>query len=299
MKQPGLFELNAVLAIAAHGSFRGAAAELELSASALSHAVSSLETKLGVRLFHRTTRSVKLSDAGARFVERLRPALRELDSAMESLNDERERPRGTLRLNTFESAARQILGPIVLEFMKRYPDMRVELVTDSGFIDIVKSGFDAGIRYREAVPQDMIAVPCGPDARAHVIASPAYLKKWGTPQKPADLVSHQCIRTRRNNGGFYAWEFERRGKAFQVEVDGPLSVDSYELVVDAALRGAGLAYVTELNLTAHLESGRLVSVLEDWLPPFPGLCVYYSGRRHVPTALRAFIDVVKDVTKRK
>jgi DNA-binding transcriptional LysR family regulator len=294
MKRPGLFELQAVAAVATHQSFRAAAQELEISPSALSHAVAALEQRMGVRLFHRTTRSVALSEAGERFLARVRPALQELSTAMDSINEFRDSPRGTLRLNTFEPAARELLAPVVLEFLKRHPDMRLELVTDARFVDIVKEGFDAGIRFREAVPADMIAVPCGPPQRAVVVGTPAYLKKWGTPRTPHDLKGHRCIRTRKPRGGFYAWEFERRGQTLEVDVDGPLSLDTWSLIVDAALHGAGLAYLSgTLDVSAHLEKGRLVSVLDDWLPEFPGLCVYYPGHRHVPAGLRAFLDVAK------
>jgi DNA-binding transcriptional LysR family regulator len=260
--------------------------------------VAALEKRLGVRLFHRTTRSVSLTEAGDRFLARVLPALAELSAAMESVNEFRDTPTGTLRITTSEGAARQVLTPMVLEFMKRHPDMKVELVVESRFVDIVKEGFDAGIRLLEAVPHDMVAVPCGPKQRAAVVGSPLYFKANRRPKVPADLRAHRCIRTRKRNGGLYAWEFERRGEELEVEVDGPLTLDTLALVVEAALNGAGLAYLNEWDVQSHLASGKLVRVLEDWLPAWPGLCVFYPSHRHVPAGLRAFVDVVKEVTKR-
>jgi DNA-binding transcriptional LysR family regulator len=296
MRPPGLFELQAVSAVAAHRGFRAAAAELEISPSALSHAIASLERRLGVRLLHRTTRSVSLSEAGERFLSRVRPALGELAAAMESVDEFRDKPAGTLRINTWEGAAQQVLTPIV-EFIRRYPEMRVEIVTESRYVDIVKEGFDAGIRYHEAVPRDMIAVPCGPEQRYAVVGTPGYFKKHPPPQSPGDLRGHRCVRTRKTGGGTYAWEFERRNEVFAVEVDGPLTLDTRALVLEAALRGAGLAYLTEWDVAPYVGSGKLVRVLEGWLPPWPGLCVYYPGHRHVRAGLRAFVEVVKEVTK--
>jgi DNA-binding transcriptional LysR family regulator len=297
MRPPGLFELQAVSAVAAHRGFRAAAAELEISPSALSHAIASLERRLGVRLLHRTTRSVSLSEAGERFLSRVRPALGELAAAMESVDEFRDKPAGTLRINTWEGAAQQVLTPIVLEFIRRHPEMRVEIVTESRYVDIVKEGFDAGIRYQEAVPRDMIAVPCGPEQRYAVVGTPGYFKKHPPPQSPGDLRGHRCVRTRKTGGGTYAWEFERRNEVFAVEVDGPLTLDTRALVLEAALRGAGLAYLNEWDVAPYVVSGKLVRVLEGWLPPWPGLCVYYPGHRHVRAGLRAFVEVVKEVTK--
>lgn len=298
MKRPGLFELQAVSAIAARRSFRAAAAELNLSPSALSHLIAALEKRLGVRLFQRTTRSVSLTEAGERFLSRVRPALAELSAAMESVNEFRDTPTGTLRLTASESSARQVFTPIVLEFMKRHPDMKVELLVESRFVDIVKEGYDAGIRLLEAVPQDMVAVPCGPRQRSAVVGSPQYFKANRRPKVPADLREHRCIRLRKKSGGLYAWEFERRGEVLELEVDGPLTLDTLSLVLEATLNGVGLAYLTEWDVRPYLESGKLVGVLEDWLPAWPGLCIFYPSHRHVPAGLRAFIEVVKEVTKR-
>jgi DNA-binding transcriptional LysR family regulator len=293
MRQPELFELNAVLAIAAHRSFRAAAAQLGVSPSGLSHAVSTLERRIGVRLFNRTTRSVSLSGAGETFVARLRPALGEIAAAIESVNGYRETPSGTLRINTFESAARQALMPIVFEFVEKYPDMNVEIATESRFVDIVKEGFDAGVRLRDSIPRDMVAVPCSPPQRWAVVGSPRYFKQHGRPKHPRDLVSHRCVRLRRPNGGLYAWEFERRGRATTIAVDGPLTLDAASLVIDAAVRGVGLAYINEWEASALLESKQLVRVLEAWLPPWPPLCLYYPSQQFLSAGLRAFVDVAK------
>lgn len=288
-----LSELDAVVGVAEHRSFRRAATALGVSASALSHAVASLERRLGVRLFRRTTRSVSLSDAGARFVERVRPALREIAAAMETVNDFRDTPTGTLRINTSEAPAAYLLEPVILPFLARYPDMRLDIVTEGRLVDIVAAGFDAGIRLVDAVPRDMIAVPCSPPLRFRVVAAPAYLERHARPRAPADLLSHACIRRRMPSGAVLGWELERAGEAVTVEVDGPLTLDSSELMVEAALRGFGLVWVNEWSVAALLAERRLVSVLDDWCPPFPGLCLYYPAQRNPSAGLRAFIDLVR------
>lgn len=297
MKRPSLLELNAAVAVATHRSFRAAAGELGLSPPALSHAVASLERRIGVRLFHRTTRSVAPTAAGERFLSQVLPALRDLSVAFEAVGELRDRPTGTLRINTSEGAARQVLAPVVLRFLERYPDVKVEIAVEPRFVDIVKEGFDAGIRYRDAVPRDMVAVPCGPQQRFAVLAAPAYLRKRPRPRVPADLRTHRCICLRKKGGGLYAWEFERRGEEVAVDVDGPLILDSYLLVVEAVVRGAGLAYLNALEVAPLVAARKLVSLLEDWLPPFPGLCIYYPGHRHVPASLRAFLDVAKEFAR--
>ena len=294
MKKTGLDDLQAVSALATHRSFRGAAGELGMSPSALSHAIASLEQRMGVRLFNRTTRSVSLSEAGEQFLARVRPALREIAEAMEGVNRFRDTPTGTLRINTSAGAARMVLSPIVLRFLQRYPDMRVDLVTEDRLVDIVAEGFDAGIRLGELVPQDMIAVPCTPELRFVVVGSPDYFRDHPRPKTPADLLTHTCIRTRVPAGAPYRWEFERRGETLNVEVDGPLMLDQSSLMINAALAGMGLAYVSEWEALAELSDGHLVKVLEDWTPPFPGLALYYPGHRHVPAGLRAFVEVVRE-----
>jgi DNA-binding transcriptional LysR family regulator len=299
MPRTGLVELNAVVAVASHRSFRAAATELGMSPSALSHAIAALEQRMGVRLFNRTTRSVSLTEAGEQFLAKVRPALREIAEAIDATNVFRDSPAGTLRLNMSEGAARQILTPIVLEFMRRYPQMQVDLVTQGRLVDIVAEGFDAGIRLAEAVPQDMIAIPCGPEQRYAVVGSPAYFDNHPHPKTPGDLVAHECIRGRLPSGAMLKWEFEKRGEQMVVDVKGPLTLDHYELWIEAALEGAGLAYVNEWSVSHEISSGRLIRVLEDWTQPFPGLSLYYPGHRHVPTGLRAFIGIIREAASHR
>lgn len=295
MKRTGLSELNAVVAVAAHRSFRKAAAELDISPSALSHAIATLEQRMGLRLFNRTTRSVSLSEAGEKFLARVQPALHEITAAMEGVNDFRDTPSGTLRLNTSEGAARMILAPLVLEFLRRYPDMQVDLVSEGRLVDIVKDGFDAGFRLAEAVPLDMIAVPCSPPLRFAVVGSPAYFKGRKPPRTPHELDKHTCIRSRLPSGTLFRWEFEKNGKKLDIDVTGRLTLDNDNLRVDAALHGAGLTWTSEWSVAQHIAAGRLIRVLEDWTPPYPGLCLYYPGHRLVPAGLQAFIGVVREI----
>lgn len=294
MARTGLTELDAVIAVARLGSFRAAATELGMSSSALSHAVAALETRLGVRLFNRTTRSVSATDAGGQFIARVAPALAEIGGAIEDINSHRDTPVGTLRINTSAGAARMILTPIILDYMQRYPDMNVVLVTEGRLVDIVGQGFDAGIRLAEAVPQDMIAIPIGGDVRMVVVGSPDYFDKRDMPVVPADLLRHRCIRARMATGAIWSWEFERRGEAVEVDVPGTLTLDETTLMLEATLAGAGLAYLNEWAVRDHIAEGRLVPVLEEWSPPYPALCLYYPGRRHVPAGLRALIELIRE-----
>ena len=295
MAHNGLMELNAVAALAVHRNFRAAAQELNMSPSALSRAIAAAEARMGVRLFHRTTRSVSLSEAGEQFLARIRPALREISEAMDAANAFRDTPAGTLRLNAAEGAARQIMQSIVLEYLRRYPDMNVDLVADGHFVDIVAEGFDAGIRFAEAVPQDMIALPIAGEQSMAVIGSPQYLQGRSLPLTPADLLAHECIRTRLPSGKPYRWEFARHGQEMALDVRGRLTLDSYTLAIEAALAGTGLAYTAHWFVREHLAQGTLVRVLEDWTPVFPGLRLYYPRHRHVPAGLRAFIALVREV----
>ncbi|MDB5365575.1 MAG: HTH-type transcriptional regulator [Rhodospirillales bacterium] len=289
----GLNEFEAVVAVARRGNFRAAAAELGMSTSALSHAVAALEARLGVRLFNRTTRSVALTEAGDQFVARVAPALGEIRFAMEGVNQHRDTPAGTLRINTSLGAAQHLLTPLFLEYVRLYPEMKLELVTEGRLIDIVADGFDAGIRIAEAVPADMIAVSIGPEIRSGIVASPSYLKDKKRPRVPADLMAHRCIRARMASGKIYRWEFERRGQVLTLDVPGDLTLDESGLIREAALAGLGIAYLTDWTVASDVAAGRLVRMLEDWTPPFPGLCLYYPGRRHVPAGLRAFIDLAR------
>ncbi len=294
MRSSGLIELDAVLAVARHRGFRAAATELGMSRSALSHAIAALEAKLDVRLFHRTTRSVSLTEAGEQFVSGVAPALGQIRDAMERAGSHRETPAGTLRLNTSAGAARQ-MEPIVFEYLRRYPDMTVDIVTEGRLLDIVAEGFDAGVRLAEMVPQDMIAVPLGPDQCFAVVGSPAYFARHPKPRTPADLARHRCIRSRLPSGGIYHWEFERHGETVAIDGEGPLILDEPNVMLAAARDGLGLAFLAEWNVAADLAAGSLVRVLKDWTLPFPGLSLYYPGRRHVPRSLRALIDLIQEM----
>ncbi|WP_455274625.1 LysR family transcriptional regulator [Rhizobium herbae] len=295
MSKTGLLELNAVVAVAATRNFRVAASELGLSPSALSHAVAALEARMGVRLFHRTTRSVSPTAAGEEFLGRIRPALKEIAAAMEAANQFRHTPAGVLRINTSEGGVRGLLMPVIVEFTRRFPDMRIDIVTEGRLVDIIADGFDAGIRLAETVPQDMIAVPLTEEECFAVVASPGYFEMHAHPTTPMDLLAHDCIRLRLPSGLVYRWEFEKRGEEIRLDVTGPLTLQATDLIIEAALAGAGIAYVTLRNAAPYLADGRLVRVLADWTPPFPGLRLYYSGHRHVPAGLRAFIDLMREM----
>jgi DNA-binding transcriptional LysR family regulator len=293
MSRGRLVELEAVVAVARRRSFRAAAAELGLSATALSQVVAELETRLGVRLFNRTTRSVSPTIAGEQFVAEVAPALGAIREAMDSVNAHRTTPTGLLRLNTSTGAARQMLTPIIFEYLRRYPEMSVEIVTEDRLIDIVTDGFDAGVRLEEAVPKDMIAIPFGGQQRMIAVAAPAYFKRYPIPRTPHDLSAHDCIRMRLPSGGVYRWEFERGEERLNVDVRGRMTLDEETLIRETVLAGLGLAYVSQWWVKDDLPAGRLVQVLRDWTPPYPGLALYYPGRRYVPAGLRALIDLIK------
>ncbi|MCU1752335.1 LysR family transcriptional regulator [Pseudomonas sp. 6D_7.1_Bac1] len=293
MRTSGLSELEAVLAVARHRSFRAAANEINVSTSALSHAVAALEARIGVRLFNRTTRSVSLSEAGAQFVNSIAPALSTIHAALEQAGSFRDTPSGTLRINTSVGAANQVM-PAFIAFLQRYPEMKLDIVTEGRLIDIVVEGFDAGIRLMGSVPQDMIAVPFGDRQRFAVVGSPAYFAQHKPPRAPVDLSAHRCIRSRMPSGSIYQWEFQRHGETVRVDGDGALTLDEPGLMLAAARAGLGLAYLTEWNVNADLEAGTLVRVLEDWTPPLDGLCLYYPGRHHVPAGLRALTDIIRE-----
>lgn len=295
MKTSGLGELEAVLAVARHRSFRAAATELDLSTSALSHTIAGLEATLGVRLFNRTTRSVSLSEAGMQFVESVAPALATIRGAIEQAGSFRDTPSGTLRINTSLGAAKQVM-PLFMAFLRRYPDVKLDVVTEGRRIDIVREGFDCGIRLAHSVPQDMIAVPFGRLQRFAVVGSPGYFARHTQPLKPSDLIAHTCIRARNPSGVIDPWEFSRRGKVQRVDVKGVVTLDDPMLMLEAAREGLGLAYLSEWNATADLMAGRLVQVLADWTPPYGDLCLYYPGRRHIPAKLRALIAFIRAQT---
>lgn len=294
MSRGRLIELEAAVAVARRRSFRAAAAELGLSTTALSQAVAELEARLGVRLFNRTTRSVSPTPAGEQFLAQVAPALTAIREAADAVNQHRATPTGVLRLNTSAGAARRILQPIVFEYLNRYPEMSVEIVTEGKLTDIVREGFDAGFRLAEHVPGDMIAVPLGRDERLIVVGAPSYLDGRPPPIAPPDLAEHDCIRMRLSSGAVYRWEFEKDGEALLIDVSGRLTLDESSLIREAVLAGYGLGYLSEWDVADDLRAGRLVQLLADWTPPYPGICLYYPGRRHVPAGLRAFIDLIQE-----
>ncbi|MFE0759299.1 LysR family transcriptional regulator [Inquilinus sp. NPDC058860] len=293
MARPDLSDLAAFAAVARHRSFRRAAIELGVSASAVSHAIRGLEERLGVRLLNRTTRSVTPTEAGERLLARLQPAFRDIAEAVEEVNQFRHSPVGTLKINASIPAAALVLAPMVARFLAAYPDIRLEVAVDSALVDVVASGFDAGIRLGEQLERDMVAVRFGGEQRLIVVAAPSYLAGRAPPQTPRDLAEHRCIGYRFPSGQVYAWEFEQDGRELTVPPAGPLIVDEQWLIIRSALDGAGLAFVFEEMVTAELAEGRLVPLLQDWSPPFPGFFLYYPRQRQMPAALRAFVDFVR------
>jgi DNA-binding transcriptional LysR family regulator len=292
-----LQDLFAFLAVLRGGGFREGARLSGSSASRLSEAVRRLEARLGVRLFNRTTRSVLPTEAGTRLAERLIPALGEVEAALDVVNGFRDRPSGTLRLNVPGAAARLVLPAIVTPFLKAYPEIKLEVIVEDSFVDMLAAGCDAGIRYDERLEQDMIAVPIGPRVqRFATAASPAYLAAHGHPQHPRDLLTHACLRGQFASGTIPAWEFERDGEVVLVEPSGPLLVrlgGAADLAVDAAIGGLGVIQLFEEWLRPHLDSGALEPVLEPWWQSFSGPFLYYPGRRHLPAPLRAFVDFIR------
>jgi DNA-binding transcriptional LysR family regulator len=292
-----LGDLNAFLAVARAQGFRDGARASGASASGLSEAVRRLETQLGVRLLHRTTRSVAPTEAGQRLLERLGPALNEVQAALDVVNGFRSRPAGTLRLNVPVSAVRLALPAIVPPFLAAYPEIRLEVLADDNLVDVLAAGCDAGIRYDERLEKDMIAVPIGPRVqRFATAASPGYLDRYGRPQHPRDLLSHSCLRHRYSNRAMTPWEFERDGEVVRVDPTGPLIVQvgtATDLAVEAAIAGTGIISLFEAWLRPYLDSGALEPVLEPWWQSFSGPFLYYPGRRLLPAPLRAFVDFIK------
>jgi DNA-binding transcriptional LysR family regulator len=292
-----LADLNAFVTVASAGGFREGARLSGGSASALSKAIRRLEAQLGVRLLNRTTRSVAPTDAGKGLLARLAPALAEVEDALDVVNSFRDRPAGTLRLNVPMSASRLVLPAIVPPFLAAYPEIRLEVLTDESFVDVLAAGCDAGIRYDERLEQDMIAVPIGPRVQRYATAaSPAYLDRHGRPEHPRDLLGHACLRGRFASGNMPAWEFEKDGESVLVEPTGPLVVragGASDLAVEAAIAGTGIVALFEDWIRPQLDSGALEPVLEPWWLAFPGPFLYYPGRRLVPAPLRAFIDFIK------
>jgi DNA-binding transcriptional LysR family regulator len=287
-------DLLAFIAVAEEGSFTRAAAKLATSQSALSHTVRRLETRLGLRLLARTTRSVALTEAGERLLRTIGPAFAEIDGGVAALSELRDKPAGTIRLTTSEHAAHTVLWPVLQPLLRSYPDLHVELMIDSGLTDIVAERFDAGVRLGESIAKDMIAVRIGGDLRMAVVAAPAYFAEHPKPTLPQELAGHRCINLRLPTaGGLYAWELEKGARDLHVRVDGPLISNNAQMIVRAALDGLGLACVLEDLAADHLASGRLVRVLADWCPPFAGYHLYYPSRRQPSAAFALLVEALR------
>lgn len=299
MARSVLTDLDAVLSIARHGSFRAAALELGISTTALSNSIAKLEKNLGIRLFNRTTRSVSLTDAGTTFVERIGPAMTDIHDAMLAAQSLQEIPIGTLRINAFATAAREVMEPLILPFLQRYPQVHIDLVTEGRLVDIVAAGFDLGLRPADLVPNDMIAVPLGRKRSNAVVASPDFLRTHGTPIVPADLYRFRCIRARLPNNALFRWKFEKDGNAVQIDVQGAITLDESSLVRMAAQNGVGLGYVMEADVREDIAAGRLVRVLKDWTPSLSPLALYYPGRKNPPAAFSAFIQAARDFSNNR
>ena len=288
-----LDDLDAFAAIARRRSFRRAAIERGVSASTLSQTLRDLEARLGVRLLNRTTRSVALTEAGARLLDQLSPALAEIAQAVDQVRDAGARPRGLVRINAPEPAVELVLAPMIAPFLAAHPEVELEIISESGFVDIVAAGFDAGVRWGESLAQDMVAVPISAPQRYVLVASPELIAKVGAPQTPQDLLVRPGIRLRFSSGLTPPWEFERDGRMTKIEPRGRLTAANSRMQLEAAIAGVGFYMTFEGYAAPALTDGRLVTVLDDWLPPFPGPLLYFPSRRHVPPALRAFIDFAR------
>ncbi|HYG48639.1 MAG TPA: LysR family transcriptional regulator [Allosphingosinicella sp.] len=294
MRREELVDLNAFLAVAEERNFTRAAARLGTSQSALSHTIRRLETRLGVRLLARSTRSVAPTEAGERLLRTLRPALDDIAAELASLTELREKPAGTIRITTPEHPAEAILWPVLAKLLPDYPDIKVELSVDSGLTDIVTERFDAGVRLGEQIAKDMIALPIGPEMRMAAVAAPSYFARRPTPRTPHDLAQHDCINLRLPTlGGFYAWEFEKEGRELRVRVEGQLAFNSVAMILKAARAGFGLAFLPEDHVRNDLAQGTLVRVLEDWCPPFAGYHLYYPSRRQPTPAFLLLVEALR------
>lgn len=288
-------DLGYFLEIAKHRNFRRAALELDISASALSHALRGLEERLGVRLLNRTSRSVTLTAAGEALQSALVRPFDEIGSALDVVNGFRDSPKGRVRLSVPTEAAQFLVGPVMAAFLDRYPDVEIEFSVNNRMIDVVESGFDAGIRYGGTVPQDMVVQRLSADIRWLVVGAPSYFERFAAPIHPNDLQAHRCVKIRIGDERIYRWEFERGEDKVDVSVPGGLTVDQGQIGLAAVTDGAGLMYVAEPMVRQQLREGTLRTVLEDWAPLGPGFHAYYSSRRQVPAALRLFIDHVREL----
>lgn len=290
-----LADFSYFLAIAKHRSFRRAGLELGVSASALSHSLKGLETRLGVRLLNRTNRSVTLTAAGEELVAKIGEPFDAIGSAVEALNRYRAEPSGRIRLNVLEHAATLLLGPVLPTFVERYPDIQLDVAVSNHLVDVIAEGADAGIRYGGTVPEDMIAQRLSGDLRWVVVGSTAYLEKHGTPAHPSDLLDHHCLRIRLGDDSIYHWEFEKDGEELAIDVPGAITFDETQFALSLVKGGAGLAYLPEPSVTSLVGGGELQIVLPDWAPFGPGFHIYYSGRRQLPTALRLLVELIREI----
>jgi len=293
MERASLDDLTAVITIARKGTFRAAAVELDMSTTALSHAIARLEANLGVRLFNRTTRSLSLTGAGRIFVEQVGPALQDVRGALDAVRSERDTPSGTLRINAAPFAAQEILSPLVVEFLRRYPDMSVDLVTEGRLVDIVADGFDLGVRVAGLVPSDMISVSLGRPQRYAVVGSPDHFARHPKPLVPPDLLKHDCIRVRLPGGALFRWRFEKDGETVQLDVEGPIILDEANLARAAVMENMGIGYFMEQTVIEDVAAGRLIRILDDWTPAFPGICLYYPNRRNLTVGMKEFLALAR------
>lgn len=294
MLKDNISDLMSFIIVAQEKSFTKAAARIGISQSALSHSMRNLEERLGVRLLTRTTRSVSATEIGEKLLTSMEPHLQQMQAELVNITQQRDKPSGNIRITTVESAANFILWPKLDSFLKAYPDIHIEISINYGLVDIVSERFDAGIRLGEQIAKDMIAVRVGPNISMAAVASPDYFENKPQPQKPQDLLTHNCINMRMpTSGGLYAWEFEEKGREIRIRVDGQLVFNSMPQIIDASLRGFGIAYVPKSDVIGELNSGRLVQVLEDYCPPFPGFFLYYPSRRQHTPAFALFIEALR------
>jgi DNA-binding transcriptional LysR family regulator len=294
MARETMADLMAFLSVARERSFTRAAAQLGVSPSALSHTIRKLEERIGVRLLNRTTRNVSPTEVGERLLGTVGPRFDEIRAELNALGGLREKPGGTIRITAADHPVERILWPVLLRLLPDYPDIVVEVNVEIGFTDIVADGFDAGIRLGEAVAKDMIAVRIGPDERLVVVGAPSYFERQKRPKTPQDLSDHKCINYRfPGSGGIYAWEFEKAGREIKVRVDGPLILNSATMACKAALDGLGLAFLPEDMTMQAVEDGRLIRVLDDWTPPFPGYYLYYPSRRQQSPAFALLVEALR------
>jgi DNA-binding transcriptional LysR family regulator len=295
LSRADLADFSYFLAIAKHRSFRRAGLELGVSASALSHSLKGLETRIGVRLLNRTNRSVTLTAAGEELLASIDAPFQTIGSAVEALNRYRIDPAGRIRLNVLEHASTLLLAQALPTFVERYPDIQVDVVVSNHLVDVIAEGADAGIRYGGTVPEDMIAQRLSGDIRWVVVGSPSYFERWGIPQEPNDLAAHRCLRIRLGNESIYQWEFELDGEDRSIDVPGAITINETQFALSLAVRGAALAYVPEPCVTTLVRDGALQIVLEEWAAVGEGFYIYYSGRRQLPTGLRLLIDLIREM----